>query len=90
MITRKLRAELLRVLTDMQRTQAFIASDTIAICRIDDNATTTLHHTRAYVPAVDRSERDAKPLYRIAKDIGSDLCRLPDAIRALKSILESP
>jgi hypothetical protein len=47
------------------------------------------HHTRAYIPAVDRSLDDAKPLYRVAKDLGSDLCLLPNAICNLRRILES-
>ena len=81
--------DLSATLAQLERVQAFIASDRIAVCVVDKVATTTLHHTRAYVPGVDRTPDDARPLCRIAKDIGSELCLLPDAIRNLKRILES-
>ncbi len=89
-MTKALRAQLTRVLIDMERTQAYIASDRVAVCRVLDRTTCTTDYTRApYMPAVDRSPDDALPLARITKDIGSDLCRLPNAIRSLKHILES-
>ena len=88
-MTKKMRHELLAVLSAMERAQTFIADSSVAVCRIDNVATTTLHYTRAYVPNLDRSPADAKPLFRIAKDIGSDLCGLSDAIRNLKRVLES-
>lgn len=87
-MTKKLRAELLSILSDAERAQAFIVSERIAVCRVEDNATTTLHYTRAFVPGIDKPG-DAKPLYRIAKDIGSDLCRLPNAIRHMKRLTET-
>lgn len=86
-MTNKLRKQLLAVLTDMERAQAYVASDSVAVCRYSAQATTTLHYTRAMVPAIDRSE--PRPLMVMAKDIGSDLCRLPAAISALKACLES-
>ena len=71
-LTRTTRANLLRVLTCLERAQKYLDSDRIAICVVDDRATTSLHFTRNYVPGIDKSEADALPLYRVAKDIGSD------------------
>ena len=83
------RNALLSILADMEKANAYIMSPSVAVCSVDRVATTTLHFTRNYVPGVDRSPDDAQPLMRMAKDIGSPLCRLPEAIRSLKTFLES-
>ena len=88
-LTKALRSDLGRVLVDLKRAQEYIDSDRIAVCARSDKATTTLHFTRSYVPGLDRSEADVRPLTVMAKDIGSDLCRLREAIRSVERILMS-
>lgn len=85
-LTKTMQASLFRVLVNLERIQAFIASDRIAVCNIHAQATTTLHYTRAFVEGIDRPG-DARPLTVMAKDIGSELCLLPDAIQSLKQML---
>ena len=88
-LTRATRMELTRAIAYLERVQKYLASDRIAICNVDSVATTTLHFTRAYVPGLDKSEADARPLYRVAKDIGSDLAVMPDALKILRRLVNS-
>lgn len=86
-LTRKQSTDIARTLALLERVQAYIAAPRTVICWVDEKATTALHYTREYVPAIDKSPDDAKPLYRVAKDIGTELCLLPDAIRNLRHML---
>ena len=84
-LTKAQRAQIDRALSAVNLVQSYLDDSRIAVCRIDDKATTALHYTRAFVPGLDR-EGGAKPLYPVAKDIGSALALLPDAIKALQSL----
>lgn len=88
-LTRRQREALLHTLTTLERIQTFIMSDRIELCVRSEVATTALHYTRKYVPGIDRSPMDCRPLSTIAKDIGSDLALFPDALRTLKHVLEA-
>lgn len=76
-LTRKQRRELEQVLYHMNRALVFISNESVAVACRDNMATTTLHYTRP----------DGACLYEIAKDIGSDLTGLPDAVRHLSRFL---
>jgi len=76
-LTKLQRRAIERALYHAQRAQKYIADNRTAVARVDNTATTTLHYTR----------QDGRILYEVAKDIGSDLCGLPDAIRELEQLL---
>lgn len=77
-ITKYQQKELSLVLNNIGRTIEFIEQDTIAICRRDSTATTTLHYTRD----------DGCVLYEINKRLGSKLVSLWQAEDTLKTFLE--
>lgn len=78
-----------RSIDKLERIHKFIQSDGIAVCVVRQRATNNLDYVRqgAFNEHMDRSPADALPLSRIAKDIGSELAMLPDAIRDLKRLV---
>lgn len=87
-LTKAQRTTLLSALSALERAQRLIANPSVAFCRFSDNATTTLHYTRTFVDGIDKPG-DARPLTVMAKDIGTELCLIPQAIRDLQRVLEA-
>lgn len=77
-LTKKDRRKLEAALEDIERAFAYIHGEDVAVCRVAQQATTTLHYTR---PADDRK------LFEVERRIGSDLCRLEVARDALRVFL---
>jgi hypothetical protein len=83
-LTKKQTAEIESILSAILRAKSFIDSDKIAICRVESNATTSLHYKRD-------NQHHAGPaaLYPIMKEAGSDWCLADDAVRRLMAFLRS-
>ena len=89
-LTRQQRNDIEYCLRHVQRAADYINSARISICRRDDVPTTTLHFTRQPLPPALVSARFPAgnyTLYEVAKDIGSDLCGIQDALRRLNDML---
>ena len=90
--TKKQQADIAAALADVTRALDYPMSDRVAICSRSAQATTTLHFTRAPIPEVlqtaDSRRLGDYALQEMAKDIGSDLCRLGEARRKLQAMLE--
>ena len=79
-LTKKQTDDLLRILQDISRAKSFINSPGIAICRVEDAATTTRHYIRANLtPWPDLPES----LLPIMKEAGSEWCLADNANRSL-------
>ncbi len=76
--TRKQIRQIESILYHAERAHKYLMDTRTAIARRDTVASTTLHYVRP----------DGSALYEVAKEIGSDLCGLPDAIRGLKDLVE--
>ena len=78
-------------LSALNRATAFIMSDSVTICRRDSKATNTLQFTRQPVPECLQNPHTRHlgnyALTEIAKDIGSELCLLDNARKALEYLL---
>lgn len=79
-LTRKQRRTLEHVLADAQRAQMFLHRADVAVGRVSQHATTTLHFTRA----------DGQAFYAVDKHYGSDLVGLQSAIESLRAFLAEP
>ena len=77
-LTNKQRDELRYALRCAERALAYIDRHDIAVCKVGNQATTTLHFTN---PASDRT------LYELNKDMGSDLVGIRSAIDSLASFI---
>ena len=77
-LTKAFRSELRSVLADCERARDYLLSDRTAVCLVRPIATTTEDYTRA---------KDGRVLVEVAKEYGSDLCRLDAAIGRLSSFL---
>lgn len=82
-LTKAQQTQIARIIASLEVAQAFLASESVVICRKDRAATTSLHYTRAPVP--ESLAKDSAPLFPICKDIGCDLALLPTAIASLKT-----
>lgn len=70
---------LLSVLQHAERANRYISDTRTAVCMVKERATTRLDYQRS----------DGRALCEVAKDIGSDLTGLPEAIRLLKDFINS-
>lgn len=77
-LTRNQRAALDYALRNAERTYNYILSDRIAVCAIQDCATTTLHYT---------NPTSKTCLYPLEKAYGSDLVGIQNTIQTLRSVL---
>ena len=77
-LTRKQTAQLESILYHLKRAEKYLMDDQTVIAKRASMATTTLHYSRA---------SDNTALYPVAKDIGSDLCGLFDAIKQTQQLL---
>lgn len=74
-LTKGQRAQVDRALYHAKRARAYLFDVDTAICRRCTWASTTLHYTRIDVPG---------GILEVAKEYGSDLCGLDDAIKELE------
>jgi hypothetical protein len=79
-LTRKQESALRGALNHLQAARDYIFSDRHTVCTVDKQATTTLHYTRA---------SDDRVLYEVAREYGSDLCRIDTALGALLRFLDT-
>ncbi len=77
-LTKQDRATLREALRHAERAQAYIMKFDTAICSRSPMASTSLHYSRA---------SDGAALQEMAKEYGSDLCGLSDAIRIMGQFL---
>ena len=71
--------KLCNILNNLHKGVEFILRKDISVARISDQATTSLHFTRAV---------DSKILYEIEKEIGSDLCYLYNSEKLLRDFVD--
>jgi hypothetical protein len=76
-LTRAQRAAIETAMRHTERAQAFLARSDVAVGRLGTTATTTLHFTR----------QDGATFYPVAKECGSDLVGLAQAISGLRTLL---
>lgn len=79
-LTRMQRLRVETALHNAERALGFIANNSIAVCRVGNQATTTLHYTRS---------SDNTTLYPINKYAGSDLVGIGNAINELRALIEA-
>ena len=79
-LTKIQRARVEAALRNAERALRFIADDSIAVCRVENRATTTLHYTRP---------SDNTTLYTINKDAGSDLVGIRNTVDELREMIEA-
>ena len=78
-LTKSQRADIERALYHAQRAQRYIMRPDIVVASQCAQATTSLHYTRANC--------EGGALFPVAKECGSDLCGLADAIKGLEQML---
>ena len=79
-LTRRQRMAIDRAVLDVQAVKDYIMGDRVAVCRVDTQATTTLHFQRP----------DGRILYEVERAYGSPLCRLDSALTVLELIDARP
>ncbi len=90
-MTKRERAQLLAIMSDLERGIAYIDKEDVSLAQRTRTATTTLHFTRKPLPDCliekDTYNGGAYSLYEVNKDIGSEFCLARNALRRLKTML---
>ena len=79
-LTKLQRRTIQTALDHAQAAFSYVMSDRTAVCAVMEHASTTRHFSRIC---------DARVLYEVEKEYGSNLCRLAASIKTLQDMLES-